>query len=129
MNKFSYCWCYDNCGIKIIKILNSFKSEPIKVNSDVNIVPYRIYPQKKKIHKKEVYVKKKKKYLGKIIATKLKTSRFDGSFFNFNHTKCIVFDRERKKFLGSRIYGAAQKELKKNNTQIRRIMNYCSLII
>jgi len=59
----------------------------------------------------------------------LKTKRFDGSFFNFNHAKCIVFDREKKKFLGSKIYGAAQKELKKNNVQMRRIINYCSLLI
>jgi len=48
MNKFSYCWCYGNCGIKILKILNSFKSGPIKINADVNIVPYKIYPQRKK---------------------------------------------------------------------------------
>jgi ribosomal protein L14 len=129
MNKFSYCWCYDNCGIKILKILNSFKSEPIRINSDVCISPYRIYPQKKKIHKREVYVKKRKKYLGKIIATRLKTLRFDGTYFHFNHTKCIIFDKERKKFLGSKIYGAAQKELKKNNTQMRRTINYCSLIV
>lgn len=95
----------------------------------MNIVPYRIYPQKKKIHKKEVYVKKKKKYAGKIIATRLKTRRFDGTYFNFNHAKCIVFDREKKKFLGSRIYGAAQKEVKKNSTQMKRTLNYCSLLI
>jgi len=28
--------------------------------------------------------------MGKIIATKLKTLRFDGTFFQFNHTKCIL---------------------------------------
>lgn len=66
MNKFSYCWCYDNCGIKVLKILNSFKSSPIIVNADINIVPHKIYPQKKKIHKKETYVKKKKKIYRKI---------------------------------------------------------------
>jgi ribosomal protein L14 len=129
MNAFSYCWCYDNCGIKVLKILNSYKFEPIKANTDVNIVPYTIYPQKKKIHKKEVYVKKKKKYGGKMLAVKAKTLRHDGTYFNFNHAKCIVFDREKKKFAGNRIYGAAQKELKKNGTQMRRIINYCSLLI
>jgi len=67
--------------------------------------------------------------MGKIIATRLKTLRFDGTFFQFNHTKCIVFDKERGKFLGSRIYGAAQKELKKNSAQIRRTLNYCCLLV
>jgi len=98
MAKFSYCWCYDNCGIKVLKILNSFKSSPIRVNSDVTIVPYTIYPQKKKIHKKEVYVKKRKKYAGKIIATRRRVGRFDGTFFNFSRTKCVVFDKEKKNF-------------------------------
>ena len=129
MNKFSYCWCYDNSGIKILKILNSFKSEPILVNSNITIVPTKIYPQKKKIHKKEVYVKKKKKYAGKIIAMCLKTSRFDGSFINFDKLKTIVFDKEKKKFLGSKIYGACQKELRKNNTPMRRIISYSCLLI
>jgi len=70
MNPFSYCWCYDNSGIKVLKILNSYKSEPIIANTNVNIVPYTVYPQKKKIHKRESYVKKKKKYGGKILAIK-----------------------------------------------------------
>jgi len=97
VNKFSYCWCYDNSGIKILKILNTFKNEKIQINSNVNIVSHRIYPQRKKIHKKEVYVKKRKKYGGKIIATRKKTYRFDGSYFNFNHAKCIVYVKKRKK--------------------------------
>jgi ribosomal protein L14 len=59
----------------------------------------------------------------------LQTLRYDGTYFNFNHAKCIVFDKEKKKFLGSRIYGAAQKELKKNNAQLKRTINYCSLLI
>jgi len=60
MSKFSYCWCYDNCGIKVLKILNSFKSSPIRVNSDVTIVPYTIYPQKKKFIKKKFMLKNEK---------------------------------------------------------------------
>jgi len=48
MNPFSYCWCYDNSGIKVLKILNSYKFQPIVANTDVNIVPYTIYPKKKK---------------------------------------------------------------------------------
>jgi ribosomal protein L14 len=67
--------------------------------------------------------------MGKIIALRLKTKRYDGTFFNFNHSKCIVFDKEKKKFLGSRIYGAAQKELKKNSAQMKRTLNYSSLLI
>lgn len=103
--------------------------EPIRANTKLNIVPYRIYPQVKKIHKKEVYVKKKKKYIGRVLAVRFRTFRFDGTFINFNHAKVITFDKEKKKFLGSRIYGAGQKELKKNNMQMRRTLNYCSALI
>jgi len=61
MNNFSYCWCYDNSGIKVLKILNSFKNEKIRINSDVNIVPHKLYPQIKKKTQKRGFCKKKKK--------------------------------------------------------------------
>jgi hypothetical protein len=72
MNKFSYCWCYDNSGVKMVKILNSFKKEKILVNSLVNVVIHKLYPIKEKYKK---YILKKKKYYGKVIALKKYTNR------------------------------------------------------
>jgi hypothetical protein len=76
-------------------------------------VPYTIYPQKKKRHKREVYVKKKKKYGGKMLAVRKKTARFDGTFFNFNRAKCIVFDREKKKICWKSNLWGSSKGIKK----------------
>lgn len=64
-----------------------------------------------------------------MIALRKVTARFDGTFFNFNHAKCIVFDKEKLKYLGTRIYGAAQKELQNNNAQVRRVLHYTCLLL
>lgn len=122
MNKFSRCWCYYNSGVKTLKILNSYKNEPIKVNTQINIVPQKLYVIKKKIQKK-------KKYFGKLFATALVTKRYDGSCLKYNNAKCIIFDKEKYKFLGSRIYCSAQKEVKKNNPSIRRVFGLVSAML
>jgi len=67
--------------------------------------------------------------LGRIIAVPQQTLRFDGTFFNFNHAKCIVFDKEKLKYLATRIYGAAQKEVQKNSAQVRRVLHYTCLLL
>jgi hypothetical protein len=44
----------------------------------------------------------------------------------FKAFKCAIFDKEKDKFLGSRLYGKGQKEIKKNATPIRRVFSLVS---
>lgn len=107
----------DNSGAKYVKAL-AFLGDGVryyaKLGENVLVVPKKI---KRKTKHNKGAIKKRKKYLGLIVATRWNTRRRDGSFIWFQQSAAVLYDFKQK-FLGTNIKSALCKELRLGNRAI-----------
>lgn len=113
--------CADNSGARVlvcIKIMGNSKT----TKADAHLGSFVRVSIKKS--KSNIKINKKGVYFALIISKKKRTTRLDGTIVVFDSNRALLFD-DKKKFLGTRIYGPITKEIKNSKSMyIQRIVNY-----
>lgn len=114
----------DNSGTRLVKVINvNGMSRYANIGCTVTIIPLKANLEKKLF--------KKKKYTGHVISLCRSLRRLDGTFLLMNKNKVILFDKERKRFIGNRAHGCAVKEIryKKKNYLFKRFFSTFEAIL
>ena len=110
---------YDNTSAISVKIIGVKKGRQILRNTGdlVVVVPKKFYTTKE--------IQKRKKYIGLIIGLKKNIKRKNGIVISNLDNKILLFTFNLK-FLGSRVYGGINKEIRgeKNEATFKKIITY-----
>lgn len=120
----SYLFCADNSGTRKVKCVNvNGQSRYANIGGTLTIIVLKGNIKKKLF--------KKKKYTAHVVSLKRRMRRFDGTFMLLNKNKVILFDRERKRFVGNRAFGCVAKEIryKKKNYMFKRFFSTFEAIL
>lgn len=119
----------DNSGAIFVKCISAGKGYTKRVCKVGELLRVCV----KKLDTSKSVIKKKKKYLGLLISSRIKFNRFESGTYIKWHKNRILILNDQEKFLGTRVYGAICKEMRgwktKNESRFSTIISYSNATI